>query len=127
MSDQSFGRQFRLRTGAEFDRVYQAKIFAADDVLVINACASDLPHARLGLSISRKVGNAVARNRWKRLIREAFRLTRTELPPGIDLVVRPQKGAAPELAAIQQSLRALAQRVARRATRTKNQQGERGA
>ena len=139
MSDQTFGRQFRLRTAADFERVYQAKVFAADDVLVLNACSSDLPHARLGLSISKKVGNAVTRNRWKRLIREAFRLTRTELPPGIDLVIRPQKGAAASLAAIQASLPALAARVAKRlAARTKNQEpkaknqrlsskGERGA
>ncbi len=116
MPDFSFGRQFRIRTPAEFDRVYRAKVFAADDVLILNACATELPHPRLGLSVSKKVGNAVVRNRWKRLIREAFRLSRTELPAGIDLVVRPQKGATPELAAITQSLPALARRVARKAS-----------
>jgi len=122
MSSFSFGRQFRIRSPAEFDRVYAAKVFAADDVLIINACTSDLPHPRLGLSVSKKAGNAVARNRWKRLIREAFRLSRGELPAGIDLVVRPQKGAAPDLAAIRRSLPALARRVARRLVK-----GERGA
>jgi ribonuclease P protein component len=123
MPDQSFGRQFRLRTAAEFDRVYQAKVFAADDVLVINACGSDLPHPRLGLSVSKKVGNAVTRNRWKRLIREAFRIQRGELPAGLDLVVRPQKGAAAELARIKGSLTALAKRIAKRlAARPKKQE-----
>jgi ribonuclease P protein component len=116
MPDFSFGRQFRIRTPAEFDRVYRAKVFAADDVLILNACATELPHPRLGLSVSKKVGGAVVRNRWKRLIREAFRLSRAELPAGIDLVVRPQKGATPELAAITQSLPALARRVARKAS-----------
>jgi ribonuclease P protein component len=114
MPDQTFGRHLRLRTPAEFDRVYKAKVYAADDCLVINACASDLAHPRLGLSVSKKVGNAVVRNRWKRLIREAFRLIKTELPAGIDLVIRPQKGATPDLAAIRHSLPALARRVAKR-------------
>jgi ribonuclease P protein component len=113
MPDFSFGRQFRIRSPAEFDRVYAAKVFAADDVLIVNACGNDLPHPRLGLSVSKKVGNAVVRNLWKRLIREAFRLSRGELPVGIDLVVRPQKGAVPDLAAIMRSLPALAHRVGR--------------
>ena len=110
----TFPRNHRLRKQAEFDRVYQAKVYAADEVLVINACASDLPHPRLGLSVSKQVGKAVTRNRWKRLIREAFRLSRQELPGGIDLVARPQKGAVADLAAIRQSLVVLAQRVAKR-------------
>lgn len=114
MLDQSFGRKYRIRKQAEFDRVYAARVYAADDCLVINACASGLSYPRLGLSVSRKVGNAVVRNRWKRLIREAFRLSRESLPAGIDLVVRPQKGAEPDFKAISRSLPALAKKVARR-------------
>ncbi|HEX5104624.1 MAG TPA: ribonuclease P protein component [Pirellulaceae bacterium] len=114
MPDERFGNEYRLRKAAEFDRVYKARVFAADDVLVVNGVASDLPHCRLGLSVSRKVGGAVVRNRWKRLIREAFRTSKENLPAGIDLVVRPQKGAEPELAAIRRSLPALARRIARR-------------
>src|SRR5258708_1297146 len=93
MADFRFRREYRLRTQAEFDRVYATKVYAADEVLVLNAAASELDHARLGLSVSRKVGNAVVRNAWKRRIREAFRLTRPQLPVGIDLVVRPKLGA----------------------------------
>jgi ribonuclease P protein component len=114
MPAQTFPRKLRLRSQAEFDWVYKAKVFAADDVLVINARINDLPHPRLGLSVSKKVGNAVVRNRWKRLIREAFRLSQHELPAGIDLVARPQKGAEPDLVAIRQSLVALARRIAKR-------------
>jgi len=47
---------------------------------------------RLGITASRKVGNAVQRNRAKRLLREAFRCIRTELPSGIDLVVIVRQG-----------------------------------
>jgi ribonuclease P protein component len=114
MPDQSLSRDLRIRKAAEFDRIYKARNFAADDVLVVNGDANGLAHSRLGLSVSKKVGSAPQRNRWKRLIREAFRLSKDRLPAGIDLVVRPQKGAAPELAAIRSSLVALAKRIAKR-------------
>ena len=127
MSDHTFSRELRIRKAAEFDRIYKARNFAADDVLVVNGDANGLPHPRLGLSVSKKVGNAVVRNRWKRLIREAFRLSKEHLPSGVDLVVRPQKGAAPELTAITVSLVALARRIARRATKGEQSKGERGA
>ena len=117
MPDQSFGRHSRIRKPAEFERVYRTKLFAADDVLLVNAAASDLLHPRLGLAVSKRAGNAVTRNRWKRVIREAFRMAKDELPPGIDLVVRPQKDAAAELAAVRRSLVALAGRLARRMKR----------
>ena len=116
-TDNRFPKQLRLRKQAEFDRVYQARLFAADDVLIVNGYASGLSHPRLGLSVSRKVGKAVIRNRWKRLIREAFRLSKTQLPPGLDLVVRPQKGAEPDFQAIARSLPALAQRILRKVRR----------
>ena len=54
-------------------------------VLILST--SSAPGPRLGITASRKVGNAVVRARAKRLIREAFRATRELWPPGIDLVV----------------------------------------
>src|SRR5688500_12055369 len=93
-----FPKSAHLRKPAEFDRVYAEDTYAADGVLVVNAAANDLGMTRLGLSISRKYGPAVVRNRWKRLIREAFRLSRNELPAGLDLVIRPKRGAAPVFA-----------------------------
>ena len=123
----------RIRKQPDFDRVYRTRVYAADDVLVVNGDKSAVTHSRLGLSVSRKVGGAVVRNRWKRLIREAFRLSREEIPEGLDLVVRPQPGASPELKAIRRSLPALARRVAKRLERVRGSgfkvqdQGERGA
>ena len=114
MGDQRFPKSVRLLSQSDFDSVYQSDVFAADDFLVIRASRNELGITRLGLSVSRKVGNAVVRNRWKRLIRQAFRVQRLDLPQGLDLVVRPRKGAACELAGITQSIDRLAQRVDRK-------------
>jgi ribonuclease P protein component len=117
MTDQRFGARRRLRTKADFERVYQGRCSASDGRLLVFAAANELPHARLGLSVSRKVGGAVVRNRWKRLLREAFRLSLAELPPGVDLVVIPRGSQRPELASLRQSLCQLAGRLARRLER----------
>ncbi len=114
MVDERFPRKFRLRTRTDFDRVYQNDAYAADRVLVIRGCRNGLPYSRLGLSVSRKVGGAVVRNRWKRLVREAFRRSRIELPTGVDLVVRPRRGALPDYAAITESLPKLAKKLAKK-------------
>lgn len=112
-----FPRELRLRHQAEFDRVYRGNIHAADGTLVLLAWKNGTLRCRLGLSISRRVGNAVVRNRWKRLIREVFRHQQVELPPGLDMVVRPRRGAAPSFSAVSASLPRLAQRVDRRLKR----------
>ena len=109
--NERFPKQARLRTQTDFDGVYQAEYFAADNVLVIRANRNGTNRSRLGLSVSRKVGNAVVRNRWKRSIRESFRLLQTELPPGLDLVVRPKKDAKCDSKAIRRSLPRLCQRL----------------
>jgi ribonuclease P protein component len=117
MTDQSFPAHFRIRRGVDFQRVYRRKLIASDDCLVLYGCENGLEHPRLGLSVSRKVGGAVERNRWKRLLREAFRLSRAELPGGLDLVVVPRAGVVPELARLTATLPALAARLGRKARR----------
>ena len=114
MSNQRFTRADRLRRKAEFDRVYAGNAYAADKVLVVQGNTNELSVCRLGLSISRRVGNAVVRNRWKRLIREAFRTQRDRFPGGLDLVVRPKRGATPDFEDVRRSLPRLAGRVANR-------------
>lgn len=114
MADNRLLSRYRIRRQADFDSVYRSNVYAADDMLVVNASRNDLEHPRLGLSVSRRVGGAVVRNRWKRLMREVFRQCREQLPLGIDFVVRPRRGAEPSYAAIAKSLPRLAQRIARR-------------
>ena len=89
--DNCFPKSFRLRSSKQFQRVFAFRRSVADDTLILFAAANELPHCRLGLAISKKIGNAVIRNRWKRLIREAFRTSQSVLPSGLDLVVLPQR------------------------------------
>lgn len=108
-----FKKEQRLLSRIDFDRVFQEDHFAADDVLVIRARRCD-SCSRLGLAVSKKVGNAVVRNRWKRRIREAFRLQQHELPIGLEIVVRPRKGAICDTQAIAASLLKLMKRLDRK-------------
>jgi ribonuclease P protein component len=109
--DNLFPPQCRIRRGADFRRAYQRRCSAADERLVVYGHDNGLPHPRLGISASRRIGGAVVRNRWKRLIREAFRLTRSRLPVGIDLIVIPRPTPPPTLAELIESLPRLASRV----------------
>jgi ribonuclease P protein component len=119
MTDLRYPPSARLRRQADFDRVHRSPAYAADNVLVVKGCRNSVKTTRLGMSVSRRVGGAVVRNRWKRRIREAFRLTRQRLPAGLDLVVRPRKGATPDAAAIRDSLPRLVKRVASRLERNR--------
>ena len=105
----------RIKSADDFRRAFERRRSASDGLLVVYGIENGRDHPRLGISVSRrKIRAAHARNRVKRLIREAFRLNKAELPPGIDLVVLPKGSMAP-YDAVARSLVALAGDVARRA------------
>ena len=76
-----------LRAPRDFDAVFNARVKESRGPLTIVSKPNNLPHARLAVQTSRRVGNAVRRNRIRRLIREAFRLMQHDLPRGYDLVI----------------------------------------
>lgn len=84
-----FGRQRRIRSRADF-RAIQAtgrRVHTPSFVLLIRAREGDEAPARLGITVSRRVGNAVVRNRIKRVVREAFRHSGALFDAGLDIVV----------------------------------------
>ena len=87
MKSPSRGRG-RLSRSAEFERVYRQGRSSANRHLVIYVFAnSSAERPRLGLSVSRKVGGAVERNRVKRVLREAFARAEGKLASGQDIVL----------------------------------------
>jgi ribonuclease P protein component len=110
----TFRRHERINDPAAFRRAFERKRSASDAFLVVYGAENGLDHPRLGISVSRKkVRRAHDRNRVKRLLREAFRLSKAELPAGVDLVVVP-RGPGLTFAAARAGLPALARAVARR-------------
>jgi ribonuclease P protein component len=82
----AFKKLHRLRRQADFQRVLRRRCMATDAPMAVYVDRNGLRWSRIGLSVSRRTGCAVVRNRLKRLAREAFRLSRDELPVGIDVV-----------------------------------------
>jgi ribonuclease P protein component len=104
----------RINSPEDFRRAFERKRSASDADLIVYGVENGRDYPRMGISIGRKkVRRAVARNRIKRLLREAFRLGKAELPGGVDLVIVPR---SPDLtfAQARQALPRLAQAVARR-------------
>jgi ribonuclease P protein component len=109
-----FRKSERLRSPADFARVYAFRCVARTRHLTVFAAPGKGEALRVGFSVSKKHGNAVVRNRLKRLLREAFRLSRNELPGGLDLVLIPVDAQMSELGELQTALVQSAAKLARK-------------
>ena len=83
-----------LKKNRDFDAVYQAGISKANRDFVMYIKNNDKKMNRLGISVSKKVGNSVVRHHLARLIREAYRLHEEDFHIGWDLVVVVRQGGA---------------------------------
>jgi len=83
----TFPKSRRLVTNSQFKAVLARKLRVSDGLLTIFVAENDCGHPRLGVSIGKSCGNAVVRNRVKRLIREDFRQNQHRIPAGLDYLV----------------------------------------
>ena len=109
---ETFARTDRLRKRREFLSVYENRRSFFFRLFVIYVKPNELGRHRLGLTVSKKVGCSVVRNRVKRVMREAFRKSRGSIPGSFDIVVNAKKTAADmKLGEAVESLLELAEKI----------------
>jgi ribonuclease P protein component len=92
MERRTFGRRERIRKKQDYGRIYQQGVRIHSPRFTIITCPNPSGIRRLGMTVSRKTGNAVRRNRIKRLLREFFRLNKSRLPASQDIVIIAKRG-----------------------------------
>lgn len=83
----SFPKNKRLISNSQFKAVLANGRRLSDGVLTLYIAQNDCEYSRLGVSVGKSSGNAVVRNRLKRLMREAFRQNQQQIPAGFDYVL----------------------------------------
>ncbi len=89
--DCSFPKSARLRKRKEFLRLHKAGKRLVGRLVCLDVAKGLSPDPRLGISVSVKYGNSPERNRFKRMVREAFRIAYDQIPSFLDLHVVPRQ------------------------------------
>ena len=82
-----------IKKNSEFREVYRKGTSYANKLLVMYVYPSEKEETRIGISVSKKIGNSVVRHRTTRVIREIFRLHEKELEKGLNIVVVARQAA----------------------------------
>jgi ribonuclease P protein component len=91
MKSARFRPHERINDPSAFKRAFERKKSVSDPRIIVYGVENGLDYPRLGISASkRKIRKACDRNRVKRVLREAFRLSKADLPPGLDLIIVPR-------------------------------------
>jgi ribonuclease P protein component len=93
--DGTFSKIERIRKRQDYLRIYDQGSRRSSGRFTILTCRNPLGITRLGTTVGKKAGNAVQRNRIKRLLREFFRLNKSRLPAAQDIVIIAKKGILP--------------------------------
>ena len=96
MISNGFDQSFRLRKSSQFQSVSKNSNTFHGKVLFIVWKANGLAHCRLGITVTKKFGDSFRRNRFKRLVREGFRLSNAKGTTSVDIHVRPKNGSKGE-------------------------------
>ncbi len=86
LKPQGLPPEHRVRKRRDFEKAYAEGDKVVMPEFALFARVNGMDHSRLGITTTRKLGNAVTRNRARRLVREAYRTHRQQLPVGLDLV-----------------------------------------
>lgn len=90
----SYSKDFRIKSSRQYQQVLERGKGIRGKYIVVHAhIVPNYPFTKLGVAASKKYGKAIARNRFKRITREAFRKVRSSFPQGMQLIVRPRKAA----------------------------------
>ncbi|HHT9117454.1 MAG TPA: ribonuclease P protein component [Candidatus Hypogeohydataceae bacterium YC38] len=100
-------KEERLRKRKDFDRVFQDGRAFRGGSLKAYILSNSLAYTRLGIVTSKKIGTSVVRNRIRRLLRECYRLNKTSLGLGVDLVLIPRKGFPTTLRRVEEDFKKL--------------------
>lgn len=87
--DQGFSKEHRLTRQKDIDAVYKRGRKWSAKFVRLHVRPNGLDRSRIAISVPGKLCNSVLRNRWKRLLRESFRLNKEAIGPGLDIVAVP--------------------------------------
>jgi ribonuclease P protein component len=89
-SNLRFPKEIRLRKRHQFQRLNHGCKRQTGNLLILESRLNNAPHSRLGVTVTRRYGDSHERNRFKRIVREAFRLCYQDLPQGYDFNIKPR-------------------------------------